>query len=163
MDSEKVFRTKTGYCHVLPDRIRLTRSGVAGGAAQGMVGNRSGRILVIYTAIALFAAYSSWKAFQRHDLLMTFVYGGLAAALVYNVVRSWNNSAAPELDRSAVTSVVFKPAAPGLTRAYFEVHFTDAKGRSKKRLIMLPGSLTGGAEETDRALRIMREEGLISG
>jgi hypothetical protein len=163
MDSEKVFRTKTGYCHVLPDRIRLTRSGVAGGAANAMVGDRIGRILVIYAAIALFAAYSSWKAFQRHDLLMTFVYGGLAAALVYNVVRSWNNSAAPELDRSAVTSVVFKPAAPGLTRAYFEVHFTDAKGRSKKRLIMLPGSLTGGAEETDRALRIMREEGLISG
>ena len=94
METEKVFRTKTGYCHVLPDRIRLTRSGVAGGAAQTMVGNRIGRILVIYAVIALFAAYSSWKAFQRHDLLMTFVYAGLAAILVYNVVRSWNNSAA---------------------------------------------------------------------
>ncbi len=163
MENEKVFRTKTGYCHVLPDKILLTRSGAAGSAAKLMVGDHIGRILIIYSGLAVFAVYSCWSSIQRNELVFAIFYGGLAIALAYHVVRSWSNSAAPEVDRSAIQHVRFKPAAPGLTRAFFEVHFSDARGRARKRLILLPGSLTGGPDETERALRVMREEGLISG
>jgi len=35
----KTFKTKTGYCHILPDRIVLTRDGVIGNVAKMTVGN----------------------------------------------------------------------------------------------------------------------------
>lgn len=163
MATEHVFRTKTGYCHILPDRILLTRNGVVGGAAQAMTGDRIGRTLLIYSAIALFAAYYGWKAIQRNELVSAALSCGVAMLLVYNVIRSWNNSATPVIDRAAIQRVVFKPAGQRLTRAFFEVYFADAQGHTRKRLIFLPGSLTGGPAETERALTIMRAEGLVKG
>jgi hypothetical protein len=39
--------------------------------------------------------------------------------------------------------------------------FNDDKKKLKKRLIMLPGSLNDGKNETEKALQIMRSEGMI--
>ena len=43
----------------------------------------------------------------------------------------------------------------------FEIKFEDEDGRIKKRLIMLPGSLSDGSDETSRAIEIMKNSGLI--
>jgi hypothetical protein len=48
-----------------------------------------------------------------------------------------------------------------LTRSRFEVKFEDENGKIKKRLIMLPGSLTGGKIETEKAIKLMKEERLL--
>jgi len=42
------------------------------------------------------------------------------------------------------------------------VLFEDENGKVKKRLIMLPGSLTDGQNETEKAIKIMTEEKLLS-
>jgi hypothetical protein len=47
MESEKIFKTKTGFCHILPDKIVLKRDGVVGNAAKVTVGNNIARILLI--------------------------------------------------------------------------------------------------------------------
>lgn len=161
MENEKVFRTKTGYCHVFPDKIVLSRSGVAGELAKGLVGGGIGRIVVIYSVLVLFAGYQSWIAFGQGRMMTSILFISLALALAYNIFRGRNNSAASVLDRSSIKRVLFKAALPGATRALFEVYFTDTSGKERKRLIMLPGSLTGGVAETEKALGIMREEGLL--
>jgi hypothetical protein len=42
------------------------------------------------------------------------------------------------------------------------VRFEDENGGIKKRLIMLPGSLGDGQKETEKAIKIMIEENLLS-
>ena len=39
--------------------------------------------------------------------------------------------------------------------------FEQNDGKMKRRLIMLPGSLNDGTNETEKALEIMRKTGLI--
>ena len=51
MEKEKVFRTKTGFCHIFPDRIVLTRDGIVGNLSEITVSNSISRILTIYTLL----------------------------------------------------------------------------------------------------------------
>jgi len=64
------------------------------------------------------------------------------------------------INRDSIQRTLFKKGIKGLTRARFEVYFRESSEKIKKRLIMLPGSLTGGDTETDIAIKIMKEEGL---
>jgi len=34
MDNEKKFKTKTGFCHILADKLILTRDGIVGNVAN---------------------------------------------------------------------------------------------------------------------------------
>ena len=90
------------------------------------------------------------------------LFGLIGIYLVYGIISSTNNSATPIIDRSKIKNIKFKAAIVGLTRSRFEVFFETENGKIKKRLIMLPGSLTGGKSETEKALIIMREEKLIT-
>lgn len=51
MEKENIFRTKTGFCHVLPDKIVLTRDGIIGNLSKVIVGNKIQQILIIYGII----------------------------------------------------------------------------------------------------------------
>ena len=50
----------------------------------------------------------------------------------------------------------------GATRSVFEITFEQSSGKLKKRLILLPGSLNNGAQETEKALEIMKTNKLIN-
>ena len=43
MEQEKTFKTKTGYCHILPDKIVLTRNNTLGTVTKGIFGNNMAR------------------------------------------------------------------------------------------------------------------------
>ena len=64
--------------------------------------------------------------------------------------------------RDKIKNVEFKSAKKRLTRSYFRVDFVQENGKIKSRLIMLPGSLNDGIEETKKALEIMKKEGFIA-
>ena len=61
MEIEKKFKTKTGYCHVLSDKIVLTRDGVIGNIAEITVGKGITRILLIYSGIVIFSSFFKYK------------------------------------------------------------------------------------------------------
>lgn len=162
---EKTFRTKTGFCHILPDKIILSRDGIAGAVAEVTVGNQISRTLILQGIIALGLIYAAIDSYQHRTLLTfyrPFAFGALSAFLIYNILRSSKNSATPIIERNKIKQVKFKEAIEGLTRSRFEVFFEDEKGRVKKRLILLPGSIMDNQQtETDKALQIMKEEGMI--
>ncbi|MDL2297458.1 hypothetical protein LJC37_05840 [Bacteroidales bacterium OttesenSCG-928-E04] len=163
MNDEKIFKTKTGFCHILPDKIVLTRDGVIGNVAKVTVENTILRILLIYGGLSIIFFYFAFDNYKYggHTSL-TVLYGVVEFFLIYGMISSINNSATPIINRDKIKTVKFKKSIMGLTRSRFEVFFEDENGKIKKRLIMLPGSLTNGKSETEKALQIMRGEKIIT-
>ena len=158
MNTEKVFKTKTGFCHILEDKIVLTRDGLIGNIAKVSMGNNIVRPLTIYTGISiglLFAAYTSFKDGQSVSAILFLCIGIL---LLFKVFKSLNNSASPIIQRDQIKSIEFKKAISGATRAYFIIKFENENGKIKQRLILLPGTLNNGKVEADNALQIMTTE-----
>lgn len=158
MNPEKVFKTKTGYCHVLPDKIVLTRTGVLGNIAELTSGNNIARPLIIYGICSIGLFYASAKGFMEGEVGTGAFFLIVGLLLVLGILKSIHNSGLPVIERSRIKAIEFKKAIPSITRAYFVVHFVNDQGKMKRRLIMLPGSLSGGDTETNKALQIMAEE-----
>lgn len=156
----KIFRTKTGYCHVFPDKIVLTREGVLGDTAKVVHGSIA-KTLIIYGLLTAYFAFSCYKSFSRSDNFWGVVYLLFVLLNVYAIVSRLRVSATPVINRNTIKLVTFNNAKPGLTRSYFEVFFENENGKIKKRLIMLPGSLSNGSDETKKAVQILREQGLL--
>jgi hypothetical protein len=162
MENDKKFKTKTGFCHILPDKIVLTRDGIIGNVAKITVGNGISRILIIYTAFALFLIYFAFKAYQESKIFTAIFNSGFAGFLLYKVKQSMNYSATSTIERKKIKEVKFIDAKYGATRSRFEVLFEDENGKVKTRLILLPGSLNDGENETKKAMEIMKSENIYS-
>lgn len=161
MDKEKTFRTKTGFCHITADRIILTRDGLVGNISEVTVGNNIFRILIIYGLLSAGLIYFAYDSFIKGDKATALFLGLIVLYLIYGIVRSRRNSATPVIERRDIKRVTFNAGTPGLTRPRFEVEFSD-NGQIRKRLIMLPGTLTGGQSEAKKAVQIMRDEMLLN-
>jgi len=162
MNNEQTFKAKSGFCHILPDKIVLTRDGIIGNVAKVTVGNTISRILIIYGTLTIGFLYFAFDSYKNEQIFQTVLFGILGIFLVYGIIRSINNSATPIIYRDKIKTIKFKAAILGLTRSRFEVFFETENGKIKKRLIMLQGSLTGGQSETEKALKIMKDEKLIT-
>ena len=162
METEKTFKTKTGFCHILPDRIVLTRDGIIGKVSKVTVGNNITRILLIYGTIIIGLSYFVFTGYKNGQTVQPILFGLLGLYLIYGIVNSRNNSATPTIDRKKIKEVKLKRAIKGLTRSRFEIMFEDETGKIKKRLIMLPGSMTDGQNEVEKAVKIMKEEKLLN-
>jgi hypothetical protein len=161
METEKIFRTKTGFCHILPDKIVLTRNGVVGEVSKMVVGNSIQVVLFIYGIVAIGLLFQAFIEFQNGSFTEMVLLALFGILLIVNIFLSWNNSAASVIERQKIKEVRLKETIPGITRSRFEIFFEDKHGRIKKRLIMLPGSFQGGQQETKKAEEIMREERLL--
>jgi hypothetical protein len=155
MNTEKVFRTKTGYCHVLQNKIVLTRDGVLGNIAKVTMGNNIARPLIIYGIICFLFFFFAIKGFTEGQIPEAILFLVLGLLLILGIIRSLNNSATPIIDRKDIREIIFKKAVTGSTRSYFIVRFENEKRQIKQRLILLPGSLSNGPQETAKALGIM--------
>lgn len=158
MESDKKFRTKTGFCHILPDKIILTRDGIIGNIAKVTLGNGISRILIIYSAFALFLLYFAFTAYKENKVITALSYIVFAVYLLYKAKQSTNYSATSTIERNKIKEVKFIDAKYGATRSRFEVLFKDENEKIRTRLILLPGSLNDGENETKKALEIMKNE-----
>lgn len=126
------------------------------------VGNNISRILIIYGGLSIGLIYFAFDSYKNGQIAQPILFGLLGIYLIYGIANSINNSATPIIDRQKIKEVKFKKAIVGLTRSRFEVLFENDQGKIKKRLIMLPGSLTDGQSETEKAIKIMKDEKLIT-
>jgi len=158
---EKVFKTKTGFCHVTENQIILTRDGIIGSVAKVTVGNNISRILIIYGLISLGLIYFAYDSYSKGDTFMTVLFGLIGLYLIYGIAKSLNNSATPIIDRKDIKTTKFIAGTSGLSRSRFEIEFNEG-GKTKKRLILLPDSLSDRQNEVEKAVEIMRDEKLLS-
>ena len=161
METEQKFKTKTGFCHILTDKIVLTRDGIVGNVAELTTGNNIYRILGIYGIMSVVLLYVAYTKIVKQDWIEFAVYCGIGIYLVYSLIKSLNLSATPIIELNKIKNVEFKPAKKFLTRSYFKVDFEQNDGKIKSRLIMLPGSMNDGTNETEKAVGIMKKAGLI--
>ncbi|MDR7208592.1 phosphoribosylaminoimidazolesuccinocarboxamide synthase [Flavobacterium piscis] len=161
MENDKTFKTKTGFCHILPEKIVLTRDGIIGNISKTIVGNGMSKILIIYSAVALFMFYNAFTYFQNNQNGSAVLFSFLGVFLIYGIIKSLNNSATPIIERNKIKDAQFINGKSGLTHTRFEIMFEDENGKLKKRLIMLPGSLNDGQNETEKAVEIMRSERIL--
>jgi hypothetical protein len=157
---ENRFRTKTGYCHVLEDRIELSREGIPGRLSQAAFSNNIYKPLIIYSIIAVILMSIAWKHWNHGDAFISVVYASASLTLVVAVIGSINNSATPVIYKADIIRVKFIEGIPGLTRSRFIVYFNENKKR-KKRLITLPGTISNGSEEVPKALTLMKKAGFL--
>jgi len=162
MDNEKVFKTKTGFCHIFPDKIILTRDGIIGTVAKVTVGKGMARMFFIYGALSLWLFYTAYNSYLQGQLFQPILFLLLGLGLIFGILSSLNNSATPVIERNKIRNVKFKKGIAGITRSRFEVFFEDENGKIKRRMIMLPGSMTGGQEATEQAIKIMTDEKLMT-
>lgn len=162
MENEKIFKTKSGFCHITSDKIILTRDGLIGNISKIVVGNGIVKILIFYSGLALFMFYIAYTYFQNKEKGSAMLFSLFGFFLGYVITNSINNSTSPIIERSKIKKTKFINGKMGLTRSRFEIIFEDEKGKTKKRLIMLPGSLNDGSSETEKALEIMKSEKIIS-
>ena len=161
MEKEKIFKTKTGFCHVLPDKIVLTRDGIIGNVAEATVGNRMHRVLITQSILSICFLYFSFTHDQKGFTFQSVLLVLFGIFLVYSVLGSLNNSVTPIIERKKIKSIELKKALSGVTRSRFVVKFEDKNGKIKKRFIILPGSLQNGPRETQKAFEIMKSENLL--
>lgn len=159
---EQKFRTKTGYCHILEDKIVLTRTGVIENLEGITVKENSPIILVVYSVIAIGLLFSAWTNYETGQNFFAIMFGSVGIFLINGIVRSINFSGTPLIHRADIIQTDFKKGVWGLTRDRFEIIFTDAKGNRRKRLILLPGSFSATKESLAEAMKIMEETGLMS-
>ena len=158
---EKAFRTKTGFCHLTDGKIILTRDGVIGNVAKVTVGNNISRILIIYSIISLGLFYFAYDSYLKGEKVMAVFFGLIGLYLIYGIIKSLNNPATPIIERKNISKTTFINGISGLTRSRFEIEFTEGN-KTKKRLILLPGSLNNGQSETEMAIQIMKSEKLLN-
>jgi hypothetical protein len=154
------FRTKTGTCIITAERLVLEREGVAGTAAGALVGGSVNRILVIYVVLTVVLAVLGLKHLLEGDVTMGGVLCGFALYLTVGVLRSRGLSATPEIRLSSIERIEPCKPRPPLTRGYFVVHFRE-NGVPRRRLVLLPGSLSGGGREFEHARRVLERAGLL--
>jgi hypothetical protein len=157
----RVFRTKTGTCTITADRIVLGREGLRGVAAQAWVGESSvGRPLMVYGALAALLALYGLRLVTQHQLAVGALLCIVALLLARAIVQSRGLSATPEIPRASIQRIEANRPRPLLTRGYFVVHFTEAS-QARKRLIILPGSLSGGKAEFEYACAVLKQYELL--
>ncbi|MCE3228190.1 MAG: phosphoribosylaminoimidazolesuccinocarboxamide synthase [Bacteroidetes bacterium] len=161
MNSDKVFETKTGFCHILPESIVITRSNFVAETVNGSGSGKMTRVLFIYIGLAAFFTMAALYNFSRERTTHGILQITMAVFLIYTVITNRNMSVAPVILRNRIKAVKFIKGIPFLTRSRFEIVFEDDAGEMRKRFIILPGSLSGGKEETEKAVRIMRKENLL--
>lgn len=161
MEDVKTFRTKTGYCHITPDQIILNKDAVLDTSEKMTESDGVVKIVLVYILFAAYLIFAAYGDFGRGENVMAGILALVAVGLIYAIAISLDNSGTPVIDRNSIKRVEFTTGKKGLTRSVFVVRFENKKGKIKKRLIMLPGSLNNGSEETEKALQIMRAEKLI--
>jgi hypothetical protein len=161
MQDYKTFKTKSGYCHVFADKIVLDSKEQLANIDSIEVKHGRAGILAVYMALIALLVYLSYKDFGSAKNFEGCVSAVIAIFLCINVFLSRNNSATPLIYRNTIKRLNYIKSKPRATRAYFEVFFENKNGSARKRLIMLPGSLSNGQDETEKALEIMRNENLL--
>ena len=159
-DELPTFRTKTGVCTIAPDRLVLSRIGKRGALAEMLVGRSVRRVLWIYSLVAIALAYLAVNSFRNGDTAVALGLALISAVLIRGVLRSKNVSAVSEILIATVRDVEAHPPRAPLVRGYFVVTFEHLAGTSR-RLIILPGTLSGGAAEYERATTLLRAAGML--
>lgn len=153
----KFFPTKSGQCHIYPDRIEL----ISSSGLDRMLAKRGvQRMVVIYFILLIvFGIAIGISLWINNYFLVAF----FAIAWMFSLVSMWTNrnvSAATYIDRKHIERIDYEEAVPGQSRASFTVYFRPKK-QLLRRKILLPSILHNGHMVAQSAYYMFKDEGLL--
>ncbi|NND63335.1 MAG: hypothetical protein HKN48_09090 [Flavobacteriaceae bacterium] len=161
MSRTRKFRTKNGFCHVMPDRIVFTHSGFYGRMGDIAGNGRMVRLLVLFGAFTLTAFFFAYLNFLKDQWFWAILFSVIGGYLFYGILNNLNNTIHPIILREAIREVKYVKSNSVFGYPFFEVRFKNAKGKIKRRLITLPRANGKNANDIREAVQLMAKEGLI--
>ena len=158
MEIEKYFRTNTGLCIILPDKIILTKHGEASDITDNPDHETKLAPIIIYSIIALAFFGFALKGFLENNIYAALFLAVFGAASLIRLIINLNKSNSRVIERDSIVEVEFKRVYDSFSYAYFVIHFKNQSGAIKQRHIHLPGTLITGKEEIENAYLIMESE-----
>jgi hypothetical protein len=161
METGKKFKTRTGFCHVMDDRIVLTDAGFFNRLADIVVQGEIKRTLALFLFLDILVFYFAYYNYLEGDIFWAGIFALIGLYIVHGIVKGFQLSVHPIIQRDRIREVeLIKPiyclSPPGV-----EITFLDDKGKRKKRAIFLAGTLKKHKAEVHQALKILREEGIL--
>ncbi len=159
---ENNFKTKTGFCHVLKDRIVLSKNGIVEDVKPITVGKGVYALVFIDIALSLGLFYFAVDSFLVENWMAVGFFVVMGLVVLRASMKILRYSPTPIIYRDSIEKVIFTQGTSFLTRSRIIIKFLDEKGALKTRLIMLPGAMMKGDKETAKAMAIFKEEGLLN-
>ncbi|MFT4602358.1 MAG: hypothetical protein ACI857_002544 [Arenicella sp.] len=154
------FRTKVGFCHILEDRIVLNKEIEIKEGLNLKPNHSMIKFIVLYAILVVFLGFAS-KVHIDQDKMISAVFLGLLMLLyLYGWITCFIYSGTPVLYKKDIEKIEFNKGLPGLTRGRFSVTINLPNGKTKKRMIMMLGVLSGGKAGTAEAMKVMKEHQL---
>jgi hypothetical protein len=161
LSSEKSYKTKSGYCFILDNRIVLTREKVIGDITDTFVGNILARLYAIGALFAVVLLYFGFERYRNNDKIVGIILLLVASYTIYIAIKSFKKSIRSVINRDSIRQIHFKKGIKGIYNARFEVFFTNTRGEQKKQLIVLPHLFYSDKKGIDKVLKLMKDEGFV--
>ncbi len=158
---EQIFKTKTGFCHVFNNRIVFSKLGKAEDIKEPTPGSKNYSSGMVYFFLIIANGYFAYNAYMDGRTGSSLFFIVMGCYLFYAVRNQLKFSAMPIISADDILKIDFIKGTTFLTRSRFIIHFRDESGEEKNRLVMLPGSMMNGKEETEKAVRIFKEYGWL--
>ena len=158
MRPSRIFKTKSGYCHITKDRLILSRNEIIKTPDEVFGRDYHFFFLCLYAVLAAVMIYLSYRGYQMAEYYISGCFFVLASFLLIHMYASRNNSLTNVIIRSKITDIQFRKAVSPRKSAYFIIFFEDNDGNIKRRFIELPSVADGDETSIQRALDIMSEE-----
>ena len=155
------FKTDSGYCHILLDKIIFNNTESPDEDVAHKEANGISKSVIVYSIVfsILIAGVISGILFSA-DLYYILIILVFALWFLFRIIYKIQHAHINIILRSSITKIEFKEAIYNLQNAHFVIHFKNSNNASRKKYIGLPTSLDNleNKQLQQQAINIMEEE-----
>lgn len=155
------FRTRSGYCHILKDKIIISRHKEISPEKTEKLSRLSLRPAYIDVFIAIVMIILAFLNFQYQQLSSTIIFSVMAVFFIYSIVTGWDIIKMNVIQRKEIieTKFVDEKFIVFLPKVYFYIEY---QGKKRKVEVPLMNKFLGGKDLKEAVLRILGEEKFIA-
>ena len=155
------FKTESGYCHILLDKIIFNDTETPDEDFANKEADVISKSVIVYSIVfsILIAGVISGILFSA-DLYYTLIILIFALWFLFRIIYKILHTQTNSILRSSITKIEFKEAIYNVQNAHFVIHFKTDNNSSRKKYIGLPTSSDSleNKQLQQQAIDIMEEE-----
>ena len=162
--TQKIFRVKVGYCHILPDKIAFSKDGRPESLDLNEPKQHAPtKFMTIYGLVLFSVSTLLIYKYTNNELDLTSVITTflIISVFIYYLFKVLNYQTRTYFERDRIISVKYKPSLGPLTHGQFNFSIKSENGKILHTSIILRDHNVFGKKETDEAIKIMVDEKLI--
>lgn len=164
MDKDKSFRTKTGYCHVLPEKILFTKNGDIENVLSNKTENKDPALFkVIFAILFLALLYLAYTQYKKEVITLTtfIILIILLPVIAFLFSASLKPNTVNCINRDKIKRVKLYKGLGGMTYSKLFIYYEAENGRQLVKDISLQDPILSGKKGMEHVLKILSDENLI--